>query len=90
MACISIVTLTASNTVNSEYILLDYGDTQRTINCIFQDSEGYIWFGTRDGLKKYNGYEFTHYRSNRKDSTSLSSFFVTSIAESEDGCLWIG
>jgi DNA-binding NtrC family response regulator/ligand-binding sensor domain-containing protein len=51
-----------------------------------------MWFGTEDGLNKYDGYKFTVYKSVPDDSTSLSHNFVYSIYESPDetGTLWIG
>ena len=87
---LSVSNLFAAESLKFEYIPIDYGYARRTVNCIFQDSMGYLWFGTRDGLKRYDGYEFTYYRPQRNDSTSISSFFVTSIAETKDGALWIG
>jgi signal transduction histidine kinase/ligand-binding sensor domain-containing protein len=57
--------------------------------CILQDRKGFMWFGTRDGLNKYDGYEFTVYRSNPADSTSLSGNFILDIKEDKQGNLWI-
>ena len=42
-------------------INIEQGISQSTIEDIFQDSEGYIWLGTNDGLNRYNGYEFKNY-----------------------------
>ena len=57
---------------------------------IFQDSEGYMWIGTVDGLNRYDGYSFLQFKHDPKDSASLSSNLVTCIAEDETGSLWIG
>ena len=61
-------------------------------NALFtiQDSKGFIWIGTEDGLNLYDGYQFKIYRNDPRDSTSISSNFVRSIAEDKDGNLWIG
>lgn len=57
---------------------------------IFQDKEGYLWFGTIDGLDKYNGYGFDVFRPILNDSTSISNNRINAIEEDKDGNLWIG
>ncbi|CAN0602787.1 unnamed protein product, partial [Ectocarpus sp. 12 AP-2014] len=57
---------------------------------IFQDSEGFMWFGTIDGLNKYNGYEFEVYKSILNDQSSISNNRINAIVEGADGNLWIG
>ncbi len=49
-----------------------------------------MWFGTEDGLNKYDGVNFTVYRHQPNDSTSLSSSYINAIVEHEDGFLWVG
>lgn len=57
---------------------------------IFQDSKGYMWFGTYDGLNKFDGYEITLFTANESDTTSISNSYVNAIAEDHFGRLWIG
>ncbi|WP_281225903.1 hybrid sensor histidine kinase/response regulator [Flavobacterium aquiphilum] len=57
---------------------------------ILQDHEGFLWFGTIDGLNKYDGYEFEIYRNILDDPTSLSNNRITVITEDKLGRLWIG
>lgn len=57
---------------------------------IFQDSEGYLWFGTIDGLNRYDGYTFEIYRPVLNDPHSISNNRISAIAEDGDGNLWIG
>lgn len=57
--------------------------------CMLQDSRGFMWFGTRDGLNKYDGYTFTVYKNDVLDRHSLSSNIVMDIKEDEWGALWI-
>lgn len=57
---------------------------------IFQDSEGFMWFGTIDGLNRYDGYNFEVYRPILNDPTSLSNNRINSILEDNNGYLWIG
>jgi signal transduction histidine kinase/ligand-binding sensor domain-containing protein/DNA-binding response OmpR family regulator len=65
------------------------GLTQININSIFQDSRGFMWIGTRNGLNRYDGYQFIKYRYDSKDSTSLSNNMVTDIAEDDNGNIWL-
>lgn len=57
---------------------------------IFEDKEGFLWFGTIDGLNKYNGYEFEIFRSVLNDTSSISNNRVNTIAEDSKGHLWVG
>ncbi len=57
---------------------------------IYQDSEGYIWIATQNGLNRYDGYDFTVYKNNPEDSSSISSNLVTSITEDKFNNLWFG
>lgn len=66
------------------------GLSQNSIIRIYQDSKGYMWLCTRDGLNKYNGMEFDIYRSIPGDSLSLSNSDITSIVEDAGGDIWIG
>lgn len=60
------------------------------VHSIMQDSRGFIWFGTRDGLNKYDGYRFTIYRPRPFDSSSLSVNVITLLAEDSSGAVWAG
>ncbi len=66
------------------------GLSQSTVLKIFQDKKGFIWFATRDGLNKYDGYNFTVYRHIFNDPNSLSSSNISCIAEDNDENLWVG
>ena len=66
------------------------GLSQSTIFKTIQDNEGYLWFGTVDGLNRYDGYEFRVYENNPADSTSISDNFISTIFEDTDGILWVG
>jgi signal transduction histidine kinase/ligand-binding sensor domain-containing protein len=64
--------------------------SQNTIQTIFKDSFGFIWFGTQDGANKYNGQEMQVYKHLKSDPNSLPSNFITSIAEDTDQNIWLG
>ncbi|MBK7499615.1 MAG: hypothetical protein IPI19_11040 [Ignavibacteriales bacterium] len=71
-------------------IKIEDGLSQSTIFASLQDSKGYMWFATRSGLNRYDGYKFLVYFNDPKDSTSLSDDGTNSLFESKDGSLWIG
>jgi ligand-binding sensor domain-containing protein len=58
--------------------------------CLMQDSRGFMWFGFRDGLKRYDGYGFQSYYHDDLDTASLSDNYILSMAEDMRGNLWIG
>lgn len=66
------------------------GLSQGTINCIFQDQHGFMWFGTKDGLNKYDGIDFDIYQTILTDTSSISGNHISTIAEDYEGNLWIG
>jgi len=66
------------------------GLSQSVVNCIFQDSKGYIWIGTQNGLNRFNGETFDVYTYNPVDSNSISNNWIYAITEDRDGNLWVG
>jgi len=73
-----------------ERISIKQGLSHNTVNCILQDSKGFMWFGTDDGLNKYDGYSFTVYKHDPNDSHSLSHNQVWALFEDSTGMLWVG
>ena len=66
------------------------GLSQSVANCIFQDSRGFIWIGTQNGLNKFNGYTFESFTYNPNDTSSISNNWIFAIDEDKEGNLWIG
>lgn len=66
------------------------GLSQITVTSIFQDSKGFMWFGTRNGLNRFDGYTFDIYRNNQGDIESISDSHILCIKEDALGDLWIG
>ncbi len=66
------------------------GLSQVTINDIYQDRYGFLWFATQEGLNRYDGYEFKVFKNNPFDSTTLSHSWVWHIQEDTLGYLWLG
>ena len=78
------------NTVRFENISVKDGLSHETVQAILQDREGYMWFGTLDGLNKYNGYEISIYRHDPNNASSLLDNNVLALYEDSKGRLWIG
>jgi len=55
-----------------------------------QDRHGFMWFGTKDGLNRYDGYTFKVFRNNPEDPQSIGRNFIYSLYEEDDGMLWVG
>jgi ligand-binding sensor domain-containing protein/signal transduction histidine kinase len=70
------------------HLSLEDGLSEGTVYCTFQDNKGFLWFGTQDGLNKYDGYSFTVYRPD-PSRNSIAAGFVREIIEGPDGELWI-
>jgi diguanylate cyclase (GGDEF)-like protein len=66
------------------------GLSQSAVNCIYQDRHGFMWFGTEDGLNRFDGYSFSVLRRDPADAKSLSHNFVWAVQEDADGGLWVG
>ncbi|MBK9097152.1 MAG: hypothetical protein IPM14_03340 [bacterium] len=60
------------------------------VNCVLQDRTGFIWFGTDDGLNRFDGYEIKVYRNIPGDSSSISDNIIWTFFEDRSGFLWIG
>jgi len=72
-----------------DHLDINSGLSQNNVVCVLQDSRGFMWFGTRDGLNRYDGYKFTIYRYERADPYSISNNFITDLTEDSAGNLWI-
>ena len=66
------------------------GLSQSAVNCIYQDRHGFMWFGTEDGLNRFDGYAFGVFRRQPGDPASLSHNFVWAVTEDAEGGLWVG
>ena len=76
--------------IRFEKMSIEQGLSQSSVYSIYQDSRGFLWFGTEDGLNKFDGYNFTVYRHNPDDPLSLSDNTILSIFEDKSGELWVG
>ena len=69
---------------------LKEGLSQSSVLTILQDRKGFLWFGTRDGLNKYDGNVFKVFRHYSQDNTTLSDSFIKTLHEDANGNLWVG
>ena len=78
-----------SHPMRFEHLTLDDGLSQSAVISVWQDSEGFMWFGTENGLNKYNGYEFEQFSRERGNPDALRNDFIYDIRHGEDGTLWL-
>jgi ligand-binding sensor domain-containing protein len=72
-----------------EHIGIEDGLLNENVTAMLQDSKGFMWFGTFDGLYKYDAYSFTKYQFDPSDSNSLSQNFIYTIFEDRYGTIWV-
>jgi ligand-binding sensor domain-containing protein/serine phosphatase RsbU (regulator of sigma subunit) len=82
-------TLAQSN-VKFERYTIENGLSSNQIFQVYQDSKGFIWIATRDGLNRYDGYYFQNFKNIPQDSTSIAHNAIQALCEDSEGILWIG
>ena len=90
-SCLKISTSYANirESFNFKNITIEDGLSQSTVETIYQDSKGYIWIGTNDGLDRQNGYEFKHYKHDKYDKNSIANNYIVDIIEDKNGYIWV-
>ncbi|WP_421828876.1 two-component regulator propeller domain-containing protein [Larkinella sp.] len=76
--------------IRFKHLTTNEGLSQNNVTCVLQDRQGFMWFGTQDGLNRFDGYTFTVYRNDPREENSLSHNFIRTIYEDRKGRLWIG
>ena len=71
-----------------QHFSVDDGISQSIVQRIIQDKNGFIWFGTWNGLDRYDGYSFRNYKVSADGENPLTSYRLTYIAESSTGDIW--
>jgi signal transduction histidine kinase/ligand-binding sensor domain-containing protein/DNA-binding response OmpR family regulator len=76
--------------IRFKHLTTNDGLSQNAILSMVQDKDGYLWFGTKDGLNKYDGYQFTVFQNEPGNATSISSNYITELFTDKSGKIWIG
>jgi ligand-binding sensor domain-containing protein/signal transduction histidine kinase/DNA-binding response OmpR family regulator len=81
--------LHAQDDVPVHYLGIENGLSNNDVTSIYQDKYGFMWFGTYDGLNKYDGYSFKTFRNRLNDSSSLINNRIVALEEDQDNNLWV-
>lgn len=76
--------------IRFKHLTNNNGLSQNLVLSIAQDREGFMWFGTKDGLNKYDGYQFTVFQNESNNPNSISSNYINELFTDKNGNLWIG
>ncbi len=80
-----------SRNIRFERIPTEHGLSQGTVNCMMQDHRGFMWFGTQDGLNRYDGLRFEALVHDPDDPATLNDTWILALLEdAANGDLWVG
>lgn len=77
------------NALSFTHFSLDQGLSQSVAEALLQDSQGFLWIATQDGLNRYDGYTFKVFKHDPDDPTSLSDNYLYALAEDANGAIWV-
>ncbi len=83
------LTILSQGNISFDHLTIENGLSQSSVTCIIQDKTGFMWFGTQDGLNRYDGYNFKIFKNIPDDTTSLSENFIYSLYEDQSGTLFV-
>ncbi|NJK94314.1 MAG: hypothetical protein HC905_04640 [Bacteroidales bacterium] len=78
------------NDLNFDFFSQEHGLSNNQIHCILQDRKGWMWFGTSQGVCRFDGYKFTVFKNDPEDPFSLKGNLVRTIFEDQSGTIWVG
>lgn len=82
--------LPSGSSLRFRHITLEDGLAQSSVQAVAQDRQGYMWFGTEDGLQRYDGYEFLTFHHDPEKPDSLADDDINALAVGPRDALWIG
>lgn len=80
----------AQQHINFKHITIEDGLSQSNAQTIYQDSQGYVWIGTNEGLNRYNGFKMKVYKADKNKKNSIINNYILSLQEDEYNNLWVG
>ena len=89
MPCLCSAAFSQKLNLRFEHLTTRDGLSHSNVLCILQDSRGFMWFGTAEGLNRYDGYKCIVYTNESKNPNSLGNNHITGIVEDAHGDLWI-
>ncbi|MEP7259099.1 MAG: two-component regulator propeller domain-containing protein, partial [Flavitalea sp.] len=84
-----VIAFTQKSLLKFNHLTTAQGLSQSNVQCVFEGSRGFMWFGTQDGLNKYDGYHMKVYKKDAANPNTISNNDVRDILEDHDGNLWI-
>lgn len=78
------------NSLKFSHLSVDQGLSHADVYAIMQDSKGFIWLGTKNGLNLYDGYTVQTYKQDVKDKSTLPGNDIRALAEDNEGYIWAG
>jgi len=90
LACVVQPVQAQTKSIRFETLSVDDGLSHSIVRTIAQDIQGFMWFGTDDGLNKYDGYSFTVYKHNPEQPESISDNTIYTMYRDLSGDLWVG
>jgi len=79
-----------NDAIRIKYFTLEDGLSQASIIDLLQDSSGFVWIATQDGLNRFDGSNFKHFKYSQSDSTTISGNFINKLLEDHKGNIWVG
>lgn len=86
----SIIAQSNLETYRIKYFTLEDGLSQVSTNDLLLDTSGFVWIATQDGLNRFDGTEFKHFKHNASDTTSLSGNLTNKLLQDKKGNIWVG
>ncbi len=89
LTCVSPTLAQQGPDIKFDFISMEQGLSSALVMGIAQDPQGFMWFGTQDGLNRYDGYTFKVYKTNPDDPYSLSNNYILALYVDKAGVLWV-
>jgi ligand-binding sensor domain-containing protein len=78
------------NGIRFTHFSTEQGLSQSRVDHILEDKQGFLWFGTYNGLNRYDGYQFKVYKSEANNPNSIGGVFIHALFQDRSGALWVG